>query len=438
VNQHPRRAPRWLLAPGAALVFAIAAPRSARADEPLIPGELRMMREPGEPVDVPDAADDLDPIDIEATLAFHLDIGRGVVTRHPAGQDATPVASWSTMTSRLVPEIRVGLFHDLAATTRLPIILSRTASLAPIDGSPANVTDAGGEPLFQTPVRSPERSGVEYISFGLLAGVMNQTRSPSLPSWTLGAEVQVPIGPAQSACNEAAPSPQVRCAAPGDLNRDGVVDANEPDGEVERDPGIGRGTVGIALHTAISRRVRYFEPFGQLDVTFEVPVGQSPLRAPTPSASSMLPVRGEGAVGLGIVPWENRERFSRVWVDARVAFGFATRGRDFSPLFDALGSSAAPSLRASRTVDGERLYETGVSTVGPHGSLGAATSFVWRASQLIRLGVDLSVVHDFEHAIVDDEPDEPLYRSQLDEESGRFSIASTVRVKIGAVGTVLF
>lgn len=419
-------------------MIAIACSRSARADEPLIPGELRMMREPGEPVDVPDAVDDLDPIDIEATLAFHLDIGRGVLTRHPSGKDATPIADWSTMTSRLVPEIRVGLFHDLAATTRLPIILSRTASLVATDGSAASVQAESGEQLFSLPVRSPERSGVEYISFGLLAGVMNQTRNPALPSWTLGAEVQVPIGPAQSACNEAPPDKQVRCAAPGDLNRDGVVDANEPDGEAARDPGIGRGTVGIAVHTAISRRIRYFEPFGQLDVTFEVPVGQSPLRAPTPGASSMLPVRGEGAVGLGIVPWENRERFSRVWVDARVAFGFATRGRDFSPLFDALGSSDAPSLRAPRTVEGTRLYETGVSTVGAHASLGAATSFVWRASQLIRLAVDLSVAHDFEHAVVDDEPDEPLYRPELDEGSGRFSIASTVLVKIGAVGTVLF
>lgn len=390
------------------------------------------MREPGEVVDVPDAVDEKDPFDLELALAYRLDVFRGTVVR---GAQSTQLANVTQVASRLVPEIRVGIFRDLAGIARLPIVLTDQRDVKPVQGDGDAVATADGETLFALPLRAPERSGVENLTFGLVGALMNQTRRPSFPNWTLGAEAQVSLGPALVACNDEPAEGQVRCAHPGDVNRDGERGDDEPDAQAEQDPGISRGTAAIVVHTTLSRRVGYLEPFGTLRARFEFPLPNTPLDL---GSDSSLPIRGDAELGLGIVPWENRERFSRVWIDARVIGSFATRGRDYSPLFDALGSSAATSLRSPRNTSAGRSYETGVTTVDAHGTLGAAGSFIWRASQLIRLGVALAVEHEFEHVITGDEPEDVDYRPALDDASGRFAIASSVIVRVNAAGAVTF
>lgn len=413
----------------ACIVWATA----ARAEEPLVPNEPRVMREPGEVVDVPDAVDDRDPFDVELALAYRLDVYRGSVVR---GAQDEHLADVTQVASRLVPEIRVGIFRDLAGIARLPIVLTDQRDVKPIEGSDGVVSTTGGESLFALPLRAPERSGVENLTFGLIGAVMNQTRQASFPNWTIGAEAQVSLGPALVACNDDPAEGQVRCAHPGDVNRDGERGEDEPDAKAEQDPGISRGTAALVLHTTVSRRIRYVEPFGTLRARFEFPLPDTPLDQE--GSITTLPIRGDAELGLGIIPWENRERFSRVWIDARVIGSFATRGRDYSPLFDALGSSAAASLRSPRSTSIGRAYETGISTVDAHGTLGAAGSFIWRASQLIRLGVALAVEHEFEHVLTGDEPEEVDYRPALDDDAGRYSIASSVIVRVNAAGAVTF
>lgn len=428
----------------AALVLAM--PRQARAEEPQIPGEPALMREPGEVVDVADAADDPDPFDLEIALSYRLDVERATLARGE-GASAEPLASVSSLTSRLVPELRIGAYRDLALILRLPIILSQTRDLSATGDGPQSSVDAGGEALFPLPLRSPERSGVEHLAFGVDWGVLNQARAPSLPNLTLGIEGFVSIGPALLACNDEPPEGQVRCASPGDIDRDGKIDDDEPDGGLEGDPGVSRGTAGLRVRATVSRRVQYVEPFGTVRAAFEFPLPDSPLSAG--GGPSQLPVRAEAELGVGVVPWENRERWSRVWVDARVVGGVSTRGREYSPLFDALGSSSASALRAPVEGAGGRSYETGVTVVGARGSLGGGGSFVWRASQLIRLGLDATLQHEFEHTVTDDEPcaddspgcdppTNPDHRAVLDEPSGRIVQASTLLFHIGVSGAVLF
>lgn len=419
------------------------------AEEPRVPGEPRMMREPGVVVDVPDAVDEGDPIDIEVALSYWLDVERGLIVRGQ-GESRRELANLSALTSRLVPELRIGIFRDLAGTVRLPIVLSQNRDLASVDDGVAGaVTADDGEVLFDLPMRSPERSGIEHLAFGFLVGVMNQVRDPDWPSWTVGVEAKISLGPSLVPCNDAPAEGQVACANPGDIDRDGVIDDDEPDGGLAQDPGMTRGTAALALHTVVSKRLRYVEPFGILRAELEFPLEDTPL-APTRDAdSSLLPVRAGAELGLGIIPWENRARWSRVWIDARVVGGLVTRGRDFSPLFDAIGSSSAASLRSPVIVSGARAYETGVTVVDTHGVLGASGSFIWRASQLIRLGLLASFEHQFEHAIADDQPcadggkdcnpqSNPEYRASLDGPSGRLFVADSFLVRIGATGAVLF
>lgn len=434
--------------PWAALVAAgITLSGVAAAEEPIVPGEPPTMREVGEIVDVPDAVDEGDPIDIEVVLSYRLDIERAEIIRQNEAGDRELVADYASLTSRLIPEIRIGIWRDLAGFARIPIILSQAGDLSREDATA--VTSADGETLFKLPLRFAERSGIEHLSFGLMAGIMNEKRNAGLPNWTVSVEGQVSVGKTLTACNDLPDEGQVRCADPGDIDRDGRVDEGEPDGGTERDPGYTRGTAALVVSTALSKRIGYFEPFGILRAKFEFPLAGSPLEPTSDADGSMLPVRADAEIGIGLVPWENREKFSRVWIDARIVGGLVTRGRDYSAMFDAIGSSDAPSLRSPQEGPSGRVYATGVTTVDTHGSLGASGTFLWRASRLIRLGLGVGVHHRFEHDIVDDPacedgssdcatPTNPSYRPVLDDAGGRYRLASALLVQIGVTGALLF
>src|SRR5690606_19592085 len=60
------------------------------------------------------------------------------------------------------------------------------------------------------------------------------------------------------------------------------------------------------------------------------------------------PFQGTLMLGLAVMPWEALERFQRVELDFRFAGTYRSEGRDYSELFDALGSSGATSLREPR------------------------------------------------------------------------------------------
>jgi len=431
-----------------ALLSGLALPRAAAAFEPVLPGEPRTMHEPGEPVDVADAADVADPIDIEVGLTFRLDYERGKIER-VTDAAVDEVGELSALSSRLIPEVKIGIFHDLAGVVRLPIILSTTRTIAPAGGRPQTIF-SGGVDVFTLPFRSAERSGIEHLAVGLSWGAMNQARHAALPSLTISAEVEISVGDAMSACTDPPPDGQVRCARPGDQNRNGKRDAAEPDGGTEIDAGTARGSVALALAATVARRIRYVEPFGALRAKIEIPLADSPFETTSLGIGETFPpVRGEAEIGVGFIPWENRERFSRVWVDARVNGGFVTRGVDYSPLFDAIGASDAVSLRAPTETAAGRAYASGATVSDAHATLGARGSFVWRASELIELGLAAAIRHELAYGIVADSeckggetscsvPTNPAYKKALDGPEGELTLADSVSLQFAASGAVMF
>ncbi len=411
--------------------------RSVLAAEPVLPGEPRIMREPGEVGDVIDAADGADPIDVQIALTYRLEIEQRQIERVSSAGVASAVGKFGSLTSRLLPEVRVGLFRDLAAVARLPIILSSIRTLEKADGASGAVS-SGEETLFTLPFRSPERSGLDYFGAGIAWAPFNQARDRAHPTWALAFDVDVSVVDALGACNDRPPEGEVSCAAPNDRDRDGTVDS-----DAEPSAGSSRGTVRLTLTTSVARRIRYVEPFGLVRAALELPLADSPLSQAS-GPRPMPPIRAEAELGLGFLPWENRERFSRVWIDARLVGGFATRGADYSPLFDALGSSAAPSLRS----ESGGVYFDGVTTADAHATLGGSTAFAWRASELIKLGVSTAFRHELAHSITSDEAcadgasscstQSPAYRPALDDERGQFAVAGSLLVEIAASGSVTF
>jgi hypothetical protein len=286
----------------------------------------------------------------------------------------------------------------------------------------------------------------------------------------------------------------VRCAHPADINRDGVsgqfpspvapgrsesLEGNFP--SQARTAGVSRGTTGLELHGAISRRFEQLEPYVGLGVLFELPSSDSDFGPDRPWKDG-LSSRAGVSLGAEIMPWEVVEQFQRLSLDLRFTGTYSAAGRDYSELFDALGSSSSPAFRrpnfagygpssdpaAPASVadpDSERVFETGISNVEAYGAYALRVLARWQAGRYVHFDVgggwaltqrhvitlgspcDPSRASDIEHAgpCVTQEPEprvlgapDPSYRPELEQSGHRFIVdtASTVDAWLGA--TVMF
>ena len=418
----------------------------ARADEPRQAGEPRMLSEPGEVTNVIDAFDDDDVFDLHLTLGYQYAWKRAHIRRETTiGNAANPglstggftssdmnVATYEENTSRLNTRADIGIYRDIALFLRMPIILSNDRKLTDLNGS-ANqqaVVLAGGPndgaPLFTLPFRSPQRSGVEYLAVGVDVGFMNQYRDPAKPTWIGGFEVRFAIGEPMHACNgalagysESRQGP-IRCAYPSDVYRNGrrgdVPGIDEGNFSGERSPGVTRGTTGIEVHSMVSKRIKYIEPYTGFRALAEIPQAKSDFGADLRGAPvSHPPLQGWVFFGMQVIPWEQRESFQRVTFDGRLGASYRSEGRDYSELFDALGSSSALSLRrpayAAYTADpsvpggtmvdrgSQRVYFSGITNVSAYASIRASLSVTWQAGEYIKFTAGGGVARDQSHLI---------------------------------------
>jgi hypothetical protein len=344
--------------------------------------------------------------------------------------DALNIAEYKETTSRLNTRADIGLYRDIALIIRVPIILANDRELEGLDGSAEqqslNIAGFPGEQLFRLPFKSPTRSGVEYLAVGLDFGVMNQARDSTKPSWVLGLEGRFSVAEPMHACNQNpaklnvnAAEQQVKCAEPSDVNRNGVLDQPDP-GEIQlegkggtRDAGVSRGTTALELHTFLSKRIKYIEPYGGFRALFEFQndssdFGQTDLKG---SLVNHPPLVGSMILGLNVIPWELRDQFQRVNFDFRFTGTYVSEGRDYSELFDALGSSDAQSLRMPLYSDyqanpeyipgqsgpevppsianpnSQKVYFTGLTDVQQHATLAFTGSFTWQAGEYVKFNV---------------------------------------------------
>jgi hypothetical protein len=436
----------------------------AHADEPRSASEPRIMQEPGEVVNVIDAFDDNDPFDIAVSLGFQFSSKSAKIQRETSifGPGLTSggfttnllnVAQYSESTSRLIPRVDVGLYKDLALYFRLPIILSNTRELTGLDGSEdkADVVLQGapGETLFSLPFKSPDRSGLEYIAVGLdTSAFMNQARDRTKPTLLFGVEGRFAVGEPMHACNPAATTTgQLACAHPSDRNRNGTREDADLDGfdVSERQPGVTRGTVGLEVHTLVSKRIKYVEPYGGFSALFEFQQSSSDYGI-TDLQGSLVnrpPISGTMTIGVMVIPWENREKFGRLTLDFRVQGKYTSEGRDYSELFDALGSSAVPSMRAPQWASyqqnpacqqqpdksfvctpadqpisiindqSQKSYVTGLTDVQQYSSIRGQFAATWQASEYVKFTLGFGYQHDQRHGITGDQPCNPNFKGDV-------------------------
>lgn len=398
--------------------------------EPIVANEPFVMDEPGSVVDVLDAMDGRDPFDIEISLGFSFAGRWSTIERTDTSGAVIEESAFRETTSLLIPHVEVGLFRDLSFVAELPVALSRAHSITQTAGAAVQP-----ETIFSPAFTGPSRSGPLHLGLGLQGEVFNQARKPALPTWLIGGAVRVPLGESMHACNEGPLVGQVKCADPADVNRNGKTDEGEPAGIQELSDGMARGALGLDLRTVISRRVGYLEPYGGLKGSVDIPVGSGDLARAFDAGAPFPPVVLEASVGTLIIPWENREYFARITFDLRASVAAHTEGTEFSPLYDALGSSAAPSMR--ETPAGAIPF-AGVTRVGAYPTGRFFSEVIWQTSRYVRLSLGATVAYDGDHAITIEDPTLATSRPVIASGAAGYTANDNVTVTVAAKGGVTF
>lgn len=446
--------------------------RSGLADEPIGAREPRLMREAAEITMVANAFDKDDPFDLNVVVGFiqswkHADIRREVqATPGSTAFGTEDIASYSSNKSTLLAGADIGLYHDLALVLRVPVILSWSQELGDLDGSAAAATqrlaDPSGGQLFSVPFASPTRSGVDYVSAGLDWAIFNQQRDSTKPTWVVGIEGRLAVGPPLHACNANATP-----ACPDPTNP-----------SLARGPGISRGMDALIAKTIWSRRVGYVEPYTGIWGQVEFAQASSDFakwNAPD-DLERLPPVLGSVVLGFEVVPYEQRESFQRVSADFHLKGTYHSAGRDYSELFDALGSSQAASLRTPNPTaymagpnntsvpnDSSQAYFSGVTEQQAFGSLSVSASATWQAGEYIKFTVGGALSYAQSHLVTAADPctpngntnaalagpcvspsgavegvPNPDHRDIIDSPGHRFSVDDTTGVDLWAMGIVMF
>jgi hypothetical protein len=462
-----------------AVLAGVSVARGSLADEPVAAREPELMSETAEITSVADAFDKNDPFDLNLVLGFTQSWKNAKIRREttlfqpglsqggfvPATEN---IASYSSSMSTLLVGADIGIYHDLALVLRVPIILSWSQSLGDLNGSaaiaPQTLQDPQGGQLFSVPFTSPTRSGVDYISGGLDWAISNQQRDSTKPTWVIGVEGRIPVGTPLHACNAQAPGGTPQCPDP----------SAPTDPSKNRDPGISRGMYSVIGKSIWSRRFGYVEPYSGFWVQADFPSGDSDFGKwnPANNLERTPPLLGSFALGLEVIPYEHREQFQRFTADFRFKGTYHSPGRDYSELFDALGSSQAPSLRtpnpATWTQSGpapgaENIWFTGVTEAQAYGSFLLSASATWQAGQYIKFTAGTMFGYSQPHlvtaadscnpSIVDVNQAGPCvnkitgtvsgvpnpdHRDVIDLPGHRFSVDDTTVVDLYVMGIVMF
>lgn len=441
---------------------------------------LYLLSEPARFVDVVDSFDDGSTFSFRLSAGYTYQRRTASIQREARVSDALTgmgqvqfrdVGQYVESTSTLLVNAELGLFHDLALTFGLPIIVSNSRELrapespGPNDGNNALLDgwtqDGRATGLFSVPFRAPDRAGIDQVRVGLAWSILNQQRDRTKPTWTIRAEWRPPVGDVLHACNADAPPGTAQCPLPSSIPNipAGTVAAT---GAAARpgtagSPGISRGLHGIYFQTAVARRIGFFEPYAGLDILAEFPLRSTPFRyfdTPYGQLASYPPITSTLTIGAEVIPWENRETWQRFAIDLRVRGTYRSQGRDYSPLYDALGSSLSRPLNDPgcpsnvRGADGScqagrDVYFDGLTTVQSYVTIASQLSLSIQPVKFFRLDLGGGISWASQHLItatdacnpgetvpsahpewrggcVNDSAPDPTHRPVIDQPGGRF------------------
>ena len=431
-----------------ALPFACALMAPAHALAQPTESRAGLLAEPIGYTNVADAFEEGDPIDLQVSLGFEHRESTSSIERETidywsidgrSNRNFVQVARHESVLNELALQLDVGVYHDVMVSVRLPVVLGEDQELRPLPGEPCgadNISDgclallepsSGGTPtpLFDLsqPLASAHRSGSPGIELGAAWSVTNQYRAAHLPTWVLRVTTLIETARVRAACTGS------DCA-----------------------PGIARGTNRLTLESRWSYRLRYLEPLFGVAQTFQWIARGDDLFQPGATTAGMIdpdpPWTTALTVGSAFIPWEDRGRFQRVELDLTGKAAFVSSGRDFSPLFDALGSSSNEHLQTDDEDAASRSAPfVGLTHVDGYAQLGLELAAVVRAARYVSFALAGGLSHLTAHLLTGVEACDtsttapaqdprrggcpegivnPLYRPVIDTPGQRFRMVSEV------------
>ncbi|MBN1654610.1 MAG: hypothetical protein JXA30_12640 [Deltaproteobacteria bacterium] len=410
VSPIPRSIRRKPVVPFLSVSVLLFFPAGLLAQE-ITPGDPDLIFEPIGYTDVIDGFEVDDSFDLNISLKYLATHSDGTIWREqraPATSEADhrDIAKFIHMVHQLVFGLEVGIYSDLMAYSRLPIVLSDTRELSSIGSrDPVRVVNvessasaAGQESvvLFGLPFVAPVRSGIPEIDLGIAWGITNQYRAPYLPTWVVRLESRWSVGEVlRASCDK--PSAALDCHG---------------------SPGITSGYHGLRLESRTSYRYRYLEPYlgaalqlqwaGLSSYYFLPSLEQDGDRVRSDEViNSGPPDEIEAVVGLSILPWEYPGDFQRFILDFRFNAVWVTEGRDRTPLFDALGASRAEPLAGTQIelldpTDEARAGDApfyGLTDVQSHARFGARMALIMQAARYLRLMIGMGLGYTTPHLL---------------------------------------
>ncbi len=294
--------------------------------------------------DVVDAADDDNDDPFDANISVGYERFQRTATIRREDISGTP-EKWDYYASEnafkyehvahiLNINLDIGLYKDLALKARLPMVLNDQREIKAYDGW-NNWGDFNGDgtvdALFELPLKSPERSGIDYFALGLWWGIFNQERDDTKPNWVLFAETRIGVGEEMKAA----------CSLSG--TQDCGAQSYADNTDYVTGSGVGRGLIEIVVGTRFSKRIGIIDPYFGIEALVGFAKDGSPYKDPDNAdgvINTMPPIVGSFDVGMEIIPWEVPDRDLKFVIGVGGGGKYHSEGREYSPLFDALGTSA--------------------------------------------------------------------------------------------------
>ncbi len=426
-----------------ALLTVLGSVGHAAADE----RDIHLLETPVTFTDVADAADGDDRFDLNVRVLFRrLQESANVNRERPTstGRSETEhVGDYRLVRHELLLGLDIGLFRDLELSVDLPLVLSDDRRLNPVDGELLDDQPSGDGLARTIPLVSPTRSGLDVLILGIGWAPLNQYRHAHSPTWVFRLTSRIAVGDVRTPC----------------------IDG-------QSDCGVSDGTHALSLETRMSHRFRYAEPYGGAGFTAQFRGRAASAFAPGGDLPGYRhvnpPLIAEFTAGLAVIPWEHRGKAQRLSVDMRLHAQWVAAGRNYSPLFDALGTSSEPTLATpscegvpTNAVDctgdpgGLRLVPfTGLTDIQGHGRIGGRVAVELQAARFVRFGFGGSLQYTTPHQITGTgrcNPDasprdasdpriagcaegivDPHHRVILDTPGQRFSLDGQLRVDLFA------
>jgi len=284
-----------------------------------------------------------DPWDVNLRVGYERFYKQGLIRRETYNPEEGELHSWdyfayrdmfeyTQVTHILNLDLELGIYHDISLKVRVPLILNDSRELKAhknMQWADAN-GDGTVDELILTPFKSPERSGLDYFAVGLWWGILAQERDDTKPDWVIYAEGRFAVGdPLQASCQSA-----------GDMSCDDRRDQGE--NWYKTKGGISRGVNEIAFGTRLSRRYKLFDPYFGFEALIGFPQEGTPFKITDNAAgqiNDMPPIVGTLTFGLELVPWEVVEEYRKFSIGIGGVGKYLSEGREYTPLFDALGMS---------------------------------------------------------------------------------------------------